>query len=327
MRDSLTPHTDRAGVHAIAHIFEQQFNWFFRELHEHDFGIDAQVEPRDSEGKRSGKLLALQIKSGASYFRKRGEGYVYYGDMKHLDYWLNHSLPVFLILHDPNTGLTLWQKIERRLVAISDDRWSIPIPAGNTLTPDHKEHLQAGIASDPEAIRRFHFALDKHLMEEWEEKDVYFLIDDWVNKSLNIRGIAVCYDDPNSDADFEFNIWAARTSVHEVMDFYFPWLDYEYAEPIDDWCGEVERHILNVRLNEHAKKYLELERFFENGPDDKSDPEPPLSEEEEEEQRFEEARYQDWLADEREQYEEERANRIKDWDAGERGGGGGRPAG
>jgi hypothetical protein len=26
MRDPLTPHTDRAGVHAIAHIFEQQFN-------------------------------------------------------------------------------------------------------------------------------------------------------------------------------------------------------------------------------------------------------------------------------------------------------------
>ena len=72
-------------------------------------------------------------------------------------------------------------------------------------------------------------------MEEWEEKDVYFLIDDWVNKSLNIRGIGVCYDDPKSDADLGFNIWAA-TSVHEVMDFYFPWLAYEYAlSATHDW--------------------------------------------------------------------------------------------
>jgi hypothetical protein len=42
---------------------------------------------------------------------------------------------------------------------------------------------------------------------------------------------------------------------------------------------------------------------------------------------LEEARYQDWLADEREQYEEERAKSIKDRDAGEDGGGRGRPVG
>src|SRR4051812_1881844 len=99
MSAAITALTDRAGVNAVEKFFIG-LGWYFREQTVSDFGIDAQVEVAD-EGKPTGKLLALQIKSGASYFKKRGNAYVFHGEMRHLDYWTRHSLPVFLILYHP----------------------------------------------------------------------------------------------------------------------------------------------------------------------------------------------------------------------------------
>ena len=57
------------------------------------------------------------------------------------------------------------------------------VPATNTLTPDFKDLIEAGAASDPEAVRRFRFASDMEWMERLRDKDVYFVFDIWVNKS------------------------------------------------------------------------------------------------------------------------------------------------
>ncbi len=86
--------TDREGIHAVGLIFTR-LNWIFREQPTSDYGIDAQAEKRNPDGKAGGKLIALQIKSGPSYFRPRGDGYVYYGEARHREYWSNYSLPVF----------------------------------------------------------------------------------------------------------------------------------------------------------------------------------------------------------------------------------------
>ena len=94
------PLTERRGVNAIEAVFLNDFKWIFREQAVSDFGIDAQAEVVEFD-KPTGKLMALQIKIGASYFRKHGEDFIFYGEQRHLDYWLGHSLPVFLILHDP----------------------------------------------------------------------------------------------------------------------------------------------------------------------------------------------------------------------------------
>jgi len=300
------PTTDRVGIHAVGLIFSRDFGWFFREQHEKDFGIDAQVEVLDEKNMPTGKLIALQVKSGPSYFRRKGEEYIYYGEIRHLNYWTNHSLPVFLILHNPDTGETLWQRIERRLVTIRGHRWSIPIPTENTLDARHKDYFEAGIASDVEAIRRFRFASDQALMEEWKDKDVYIVIEDWVNKSINIRRVAAYYDDPDKpEADLEFDIVAVRTSVHAIMHGYFPWLTYYYAEEIQDGSGEVEGHVLYVSLSDRAKAFLDLESYFRDGPDEQADPQPPLSEEEERERILHESSYEEWLNDESYHQEED----------------------
>jgi Domain of unknown function (DUF4365) len=107
--------------------------------------------------------------------RSRMGNYVFYGEIRHLEYWTKFSLPVFLILHNPKTDETFWQKIERHLAVITDKGWSIEIPSSNILDQKAKHFLSEGIASDDESGRRFQFAIDVDLMRVFQEKEAIFL--------------------------------------------------------------------------------------------------------------------------------------------------------
>ena len=65
--------TERIGVCHCGEIAERN-NWMFREQPVDDVGIDAHMEFIESSGKPK-QLLALQIKSGASWFKEKKDGY------------------------------------------------------------------------------------------------------------------------------------------------------------------------------------------------------------------------------------------------------------
>jgi len=57
----------------------------------------------------TGRNIAVQIKSGASYIKQNEKGdLVHYTDEKHILYWAQHSLPVILIIFDPQTETAWW---------------------------------------------------------------------------------------------------------------------------------------------------------------------------------------------------------------------------
>src|SRR6266446_5638971 len=97
---------ERMGVSAAEMEFSR-WGWAFREQPVADFGIDAHEPFRD--GRPSGQLIALQIKSGSSYFSQAvSGGWMFRGTDTHLLYWLRHCLPVVLLLHDPKAAVTYW---------------------------------------------------------------------------------------------------------------------------------------------------------------------------------------------------------------------------
>jgi hypothetical protein len=63
--------TERIGVNAVERIALEQLKWIFRERPIADFGIDAEIE-EVRNGKPTGQLTVIQIKTGASYFRGKG---------------------------------------------------------------------------------------------------------------------------------------------------------------------------------------------------------------------------------------------------------------
>ncbi len=262
--------TERNGVLAVATIFNNQFGWFFREQTQLDWGIDAHVEQVEGD-QPTGRLFALQIKSGASYFRSRGNDFIYYGDLKHLDYWSDHSLPVYIILHNPDTGLTIWQKITRHCCVITKKKWSIIIPACNVLDEKAKHYFESGLNRDEVGSRRLRFAIDSTLMEHIGNNEVYFIWEDWVNKGLGLRNLRIFiaeYDGRNDRApDVDYDMWSLPThNVALAMSIFFPWLEYEYAEDVEE-DSECELHVLAGRLTPAALGYLEAERFFLEGTD------------------------------------------------------------
>jgi hypothetical protein len=261
-----TDQIDRAGIHAVGGIFTR-LKWVFREQATSDYGIDAQAEKLNEDGSAGGKLIGLQIKTGASHFRKRGDGYVFYGEARHRKYWANYSLPVFLVLHNPDTGLTLWQRIEEHLIEDGKDgRWAIAIPADQTLDEKHESYIAAGIASDLASMRRARLALDLPSIRQFAEQDeIYLRIEDWVNKTLNFRGVeAVFNEEPDAEADLFFDVAMSAYTVDYFMAVFFPWLDWSEHEyhDADEGAGEVAVHVLKVELSAIARAAITLDDFF-----------------------------------------------------------------
>jgi hypothetical protein len=79
------------------------------------------VEPRVARDRLSGRLIALQLKSGGSYLEKVEGGWVYRGKYKHLRCWLGHVLPVVIVFYDPDTGAMRWQRIAGTSFAVHYD--------------------------------------------------------------------------------------------------------------------------------------------------------------------------------------------------------------
>ncbi len=277
-----TDQTDRTGIFAVASMFTE-LNWAFREQPTSDFGIDAHVEKLGSDGKGVGKLIALQIKSGKSYFKKRGDGYVFYGEERHREYWTNHSLPVFIILYNPETKQALWQRVEHHLIEdLSNGRWAIPIPADQILDKEHEAYFERGIAADNGSVRRYRLVLDLPLIERFDsEEHIYLRIQDWVNKGLNFRGTEVVFsEDPDADSDMELNTWLPAYTVGRFMGVIFPWLNWKEHEYIgaEEGSYEVAVHILEVEVNEVGKAALKLEEYYRSEPPSDERPEVQVDE-------------------------------------------------
>lgn len=100
--------TGDIGVYKVADIVSSQLKWIFRPQPFADVGIDAIIEEIKND-EPTGKLIALQIKAGVSYFKSQDENYIYFRvEEKHFNYWSEFCLPIIVILHNPETELTYW---------------------------------------------------------------------------------------------------------------------------------------------------------------------------------------------------------------------------
>lgn len=132
---------ERIGIHRSALIFLEQFGWIEREQPISDFGIDMHVEIVN-EGVPTGQIFAIQIKSGISYFKEEtSTGYIYRGKNKHLEYWLSQSLPVIILIYEPNFNSVFWQLVKPSNTIKTEKAWKIEIPK-NQLLERAKEDLR-----------------------------------------------------------------------------------------------------------------------------------------------------------------------------------------
>lgn len=132
----------RIGVIAVQDIVYNKLDWIFRELPTEDYGIDAEIEVNVPEYP-TGKLIKLQIKSGESYFSESNEERVIFRfEEKHFQYWLNHSLPVIIVLYNPESKECIWEVVDRLTVQlVSKDKYKILIRKNNRFDESAKAKL------------------------------------------------------------------------------------------------------------------------------------------------------------------------------------------
>jgi hypothetical protein len=153
------PNSELTGAEGVAAVETRilELGWIFRRQPELDVGIDAQIEVRINL-QATGRILAVQIKSGPSYFNQDDDDAITFrGKLKHLDYWLEHDLPVIVILYDPRTKHICWQVVTVDNVIRGMDSWKMLIPRKQTLAPSSLDRLFK-IASRNKEIKEEHEA-------------------------------------------------------------------------------------------------------------------------------------------------------------------------
>jgi hypothetical protein len=257
--------TERIGINAVERVVLDGLRWIWREQPVSDFGIDGHIEAVADDGTPTGKLFAVQVKTGASYFTGAGEAATFYVDERHVAYWDGHVLPVIVVLHNPDDGCTIWQWADLKSARPTERGWRIPVPRDKAFVAASKDELLDRSRSDDGVGLRRRFALDRSLMAEFVGREAFVSINQWVNKSLRFRDIEIRFEDPYADdPDYVVRIMATwHYEVLDIMRYFLPWLDYDEMDAPVDMSGEIEARLMSVWLSKPALSFLELEAFFD----------------------------------------------------------------
>lgn len=173
----------REGIYKCGHIFEK-LGFVFREQPIEDYGIDAIIENKD-DNYLLGKLIAIQIKSGDSYFKEVvDDRAVFRGDIKHYNYWLNHSLPVIIVLYSPTKDKCIWEVIDKQTAKKCESGWKIEIPL-NQVLDNSKEKLNEIANKQSEYERRLNSLVvaKSWMLETLKSGESILEVEEWINKS------------------------------------------------------------------------------------------------------------------------------------------------
>lgn len=142
---------ERAGVLSVA-MEINRLGLIWRETPMADVGIDGQIESVNEDGYAIGQLVAVQVKTGPSYFHDHGHEWRFYPEEKHRFYWERFPLPVLIMLHSPQDKTTYWADARQALRNPETSKLRyIAIPKHNRLHETTRDKLfsSTGAASQP----------------------------------------------------------------------------------------------------------------------------------------------------------------------------------
>lgn len=254
-----TDDIDSTGVSICQETFSRM-GMIFREQKGQDYGIDAIVEPK-TDVYASGQLIGLQIKSGDSYLKESSEkAFVFRGEMKHYHYWLNHCLPVLIILVDINTRTCYWQRVEKHLITLTEKSWKIEIPKINILSSSKSDILKI-LEAQSEYEKRFNtllFSLD-WIRATQTNGEIILEVNEWVNKSSG-RGdfkLLVPSDSGEDKVLFEQTYlgFGLRDYSMVIKDM-FPWANISIDQDFYDYNMEAEWYEEYEESNQRLEREL-----------------------------------------------------------------------
>ena len=279
--------SERIGVYTASRITAQLPELIFREQRSGDIGLNAHLEITEGFPKM-GKIIGLQIRSDeGARLERSARGYVCRGEMTHLAYWLQHAIPVLVMIHEQKSDRILWEFAGADTIEIDGQEWELVVPHEQVYGPEAVAPISELPCYSPYLAR---LALDRPWMELVETgRDIVIEMDEWINQP-SARGtlkLCLCNADGTREAVYD---WMFQTNADMPHVFrlpaLFPWANLSVDEEfyrekgivssegmvdfaqIRPWivdAGEIARFLLKLSLNELGKSYLITERFLRRG--------------------------------------------------------------
>lgn len=249
------------GLDVVIDLVHRELGWEFRKTPlESDFGIDGYIDIVTPERYVTGKSLAVQVKSGASYFREKSEnGWIFRGQIKHVNYYLNNPTKVLLVLVDENSKKAWWRLFEIYETSRTDSGWHIEIPSSNILTQSTKNKL--------EEIAGNHVNYLPHIEEFWalerkvsDHEILLIQVQRFEIESLNVRPFTRVFERLAATSDLRR---LAMSKVDFLIDGYNE-DDRELAEipEVIQWLklatNSVKYLLFFLRLDEESHGILQI---------------------------------------------------------------------
>lgn len=219
--------TERIGVNKIESIILSDFKWIPRTILQSDVGIDMEVEIVENN-KATGQLFVLQIKTGESYFKEEKNGNIIFrGDKNHYKYWLNHSLPVFIVLHNPLTDATIFEQITKENCKVFLKGFNILIPKANVLESSNIDKFNVVKNESNYSKRLQRLIIQKELINKVKEgKRIIIEIEDLCNKLGYAMNSRIFEIDENENEIEISNSESSTINYIEQLNLLYPWSEF-----------------------------------------------------------------------------------------------------
>ncbi|MCR4817324.1 MAG: DUF4365 domain-containing protein [Fretibacterium sp.] len=277
------PNGERMGIYTASRLTARLPDLIFREQRSGDTGLNAHLEVVE-EYPKMGKMVGLQVRSeSGSEIERTARGYVCRGEMAHVAYWLQHSLPVIVMVYERGQDRLLWEAVTPETIEISGQHWELLVPYDQIYGEESVGRIADLSCYSPYLAR---LALDRPWMQIIEMgRGILLEMDEWLNQP-SARGslrLSVLSENGEKESVYE---WPFQTNPDMPHVFrlasLFPWANIELdsdfyrektgAETIPNslapWtveAGEIARFRLRLLLNELGRSFLTTELFLRRG--------------------------------------------------------------
>ncbi len=238
-------YTENEGVNYCG-LTASKNKWLFRPQPFNDIGIDAHIEFID-ESDSPKQLLALQIKSGKSYFDEIRDGNVIFRDIndRQYSYWTMNSLPCIVILYNPENNTSIWEKLTSDTIKKTKEGngkgYFVNVPLKQTFLDSKSNEKLLSITNLPQHVVNYNFLLSqKNFMEIIKNGGTVKLHStEWVNKSSGKGTTEIIVNDENGEEIYSYPYWFPFTPYEMVFPRLFPWATFTAD---DDFYEEEDKN-------------------------------------------------------------------------------------
>lgn len=161
---------------------------------------------------KSKQLLALQIKSGTSWFNEIKDGYVIFRKIneRQYNYWTMNPLPCIVVLYNPEDNMCIWQKLTDKTIERTDGGkgkgYLVKVPLTQIFLDDSSNKELLAFTNLPGHITNYNFLLSqkKFMQIISDGGEIKLHSREWIHKSSGRGSTELIVDDGNSTETYSY---------------------------------------------------------------------------------------------------------------------------